>query len=133
MVTLAAPLPPNRPLTFVTPTAFTFSDGVQTITNITADFAGILLQTNGTGEITMWFVTVSRLRPGFPEDFIQTVNERGGGDAAGNAVLGLASNIDDPGTWTRASVPDAASTFTLLFLSLTALGVAAYRYKRAAA
>src|SRR5262249_16043705 len=57
MVTLVAPLAPNMPLTFVTPTAFTFSDGVQTITNLTADSSLFGFQTDGTGEVTMWVVS----------------------------------------------------------------------------
>jgi hypothetical protein len=35
MMTLAAPVAPNMPLTDIEPIAFTFSDGVQTITNLT--------------------------------------------------------------------------------------------------
>ena len=42
MVTLAGPLGANMPLTDVTPTAFTFSDGVQTITNHNATSARFL-------------------------------------------------------------------------------------------
>jgi len=49
LVTLAGPLAPNMPLTTVTPTAFTLSDGVQTITNLTANSSSFAFQTNGTG------------------------------------------------------------------------------------
>jgi hypothetical protein len=38
MVTLAGPLAPNMLLTSVLPIAFTFSDGVQTLTNVNVDF-----------------------------------------------------------------------------------------------
>jgi hypothetical protein len=137
LVTLAAPLAPNMPLTPVTPTAFTLSDGVMTITNLSpsgADPSVFEFQTNGTGEITMWRVMGTKERPGLPEDFILTANSGiNVHDTGVMSVLAFAENFDAPGTWARASVPDAASTFTLLSLSLTALGVAAHRYKRVAA
>ena len=61
MVTLAGPLGANMPLTEVTPTAFTLSDGVQTISNTTPDLSTILqFATNARGEITVWDVEVAR-------------------------------------------------------------------------
>ena len=58
MVTLANPLPPNFNGT-VTPTAFTFSDGVQTFTNLNADFfSSFLFMTGPTGQITGWDIIV---------------------------------------------------------------------------
>ena len=48
----------------------------------------------------------------------------------GDAIGG---NFDTPGHWEIGAVPDAASTLSLLSLSLTALGVAARQFKRAAA
>ena len=104
LVRLAAPLAPNMPLTFVTPTAFTFSDGAQTITNLTADSSSFVFQTNGTGEVTMWAVNVHSP----PSDFanaigtFNTLNRPA--DEAVLGIVGFASNIDAPGTWTRASV-----------------------------
>jgi len=49
MVTLAGPLAPNMPLDFVSPTAFSFSDGHQTITNLTATSATFAFQTGAHG------------------------------------------------------------------------------------
>ena len=60
MVTLAGPLAPNIPLTSVSPTAFTFSDGVQTFTNLTpsVDFS-FAFATGPTGAIILWNVHVA--------------------------------------------------------------------------
>src|SRR5437773_2501663 len=56
MVTLAGPLAPNMPFTSVTPTAFTLSDGVQTITNFNANFSSFSFATGPTAAITFWSV-----------------------------------------------------------------------------
>jgi hypothetical protein len=130
MLTLAGPLAPNLPLTDVTPTAFTFSDGVQTMTNLNA--AGFLFQfaTDGSGDITQWIIRVI----GLSGAEIQT-NEPIGGFAfdEGTTELGagMGANAGTPGTWsTVAGVADTGSTLSLMTLTLTALGVAAWRFKR---
>src|SRR5205814_8406849 len=61
MVTLAGPLAPNMPFTSVTPTAFTLSDGVQTITNFNANFSSFSFATGPTGAITVWSVNAGAL------------------------------------------------------------------------
>src|SRR5215469_13554072 len=58
MVTLANPLPANMALTVVTPTAFSLSDGVQTITNLTASSSSFEFATGPTGQITQWDILV---------------------------------------------------------------------------
>src|SRR5262249_44803076 len=58
-VTLASPLAANLPLTTVTPLVFTFSDGVQTITNNNATLVGFSFATGPMGEITFWDVQVN--------------------------------------------------------------------------
>jgi hypothetical protein len=62
MVTLAGPLAPNFNGT-VTPTAFTFSDGVQTITNLTSGFTFFNFVTGPTGQIINWMAFVRRPEP----------------------------------------------------------------------
>src|SRR5258708_3470790 len=51
MLTLAAPLGVNTPLTAVSPTAFTLSDGLTTITNLSALNSEFQIATGPTGEI----------------------------------------------------------------------------------
>ena len=58
MVTLAGPLGPNMPLTEVTPTAFTMSDGVQTLRRTGTQSLGFRFATNARGEINFWLVEV---------------------------------------------------------------------------
>ena len=134
MVTLAGPLAPNIPLTSVSPTAFTFSDGVQTFTNLTpsVDFS-FAFATGPTGAITLWNVAVETsaqsnlltIRDGFeePTDSGQiSFNDRGW-------------NISAPGQWTTlpaGTVADAGSTLSLMTLTLMALGLVARRFQRAA-
>jgi hypothetical protein len=129
-VTLSSPLEPNMNLTQVTPLAFSFFDGHQIAIPATSVSFFFLFATGPTGAITLWdfgFFTVhgdlgSVNRGTFPAD-------------AGLLVAnGFGFNIDMPGRWRSvAGVPDAGSTFGLLSLSLTALGVAARQFKRAAA
>jgi hypothetical protein len=128
MLTLPRPLPANMPFTSVAPTAFTFFDGVQTISNtpnveVFFDFA-----TNARGEITLWFAQALANDPDFR--FIGTTHDvTGTGDGGGGDVLGLGFNNDSPGVWSvNASVPDAGSTITLMTLTLTALGLVARRF-----
>ena len=98
MVTLAGPLGANMPLTKVTPTAFTLTDGVQTISNLNAIFALFLFATDALGGITEWSVTA---RSDAPVPVISTDNGHGGqaadvGDLDFN-VFGI--NFDNPGVW----------------------------------
>src|SRR5215471_1073972 len=58
MLTLASPLAPNMPLSTITPTAFTFSDGVQTITNLTSSGTNLQVATGAAGQITIWNLQV---------------------------------------------------------------------------
>jgi hypothetical protein len=140
MVTLTGPLAPNMPFFSpnVSPIAFSFSDGVQTLTNhdstIVAAFA-----TGPTGAITAWAAQVVLVDPislieiftfNTPSDF-----KRDLGGTASPEGGGIGRNDNSPGTWTSGEiVPDAGSTLSLMTLTLMALGVAARRrFKRAAA
>jgi hypothetical protein len=132
MITLASPLPPTTATT-VTPLDFTISDGVQTITRPTISSYFFSFETDGAGTITHWVILVST-----PHGFINLyfVNSAVVSDRA------RASRVPHPGfgernahgSWTATvSAPDAGSSLALLSLSLTALGVAARQFKRAAA
>jgi hypothetical protein len=133
MVTLAGPLAPNMPLTDVMPIAFTFSDGVQTLTNLTPSVSSLFrFATGPAGAISAWRINVTEIAIPFPS--IATVSA--GGTVGDEGVLNPAnfgSNSDSPGVWSiHASVPDAGSTISLMTLTLMVLGVGARRFQRAA-
>ena len=137
MVTLAGPLPPNFSGT-VTPTAFTFSDGVQTITNLTGLSSDFMFVTGPTGQIISWGVGV--FYQGEAAGVIQTSNQPGelvfdfGVMIIGQKEVGHGLNNDQPGGWViRSAVADTGSTLSMMTLTLMALGVAARQFKRAAA
>ena len=131
MFRLADPLPANFDGT-VTPTAFTVTDGVQTISNHNA--IGVVFQfaTDATSIITHWHVGVAL--DDFPN--IDTFNDPTIQQIEDDAVdenLDVASNNDSPGVWSvNASVPDGGSTLSLMTLTLLALGLLARRFQRAA-
>ena len=134
MVTLAAPLPPNSDVV-VHPTAFTFSDGVQTLTNTTPFIDTFFnFQTNASGEITVWHVDVNT-GPNPHHFFINTSNLPGFVlDGVGGPGIGSAFINNSAGHWTQASAtPDVGSTLSLMTLTLMALGLVARRFQRAAA
>jgi len=127
-------LPANMPFTSVTPTAFTFFDGVQTISNTTPNVdVFFVFATNARGEITLWFAQALANDPDFR--FIDTIHDETGftADGGGSDVPGSGGNEDSPGVWSvNASVPDAGSTLSLMTLTLMALGLVAWRFQRAA-
>ena len=139
MVTLANPLPPNEPLTQVTPLAFSLFDGVQTITNLNATIFAFHFATDGDGTITHWALSAYTGPQNAPNGTIYTFNapftpaDRVTDFGSFPLDVEVGGNFDSPGHWEIGAVPDAASTLSLLSLSLTALGVAARQFKRAAA
>lgn len=136
-ITLAGPLAANMPLTLVTPISFTFSDGVQTLTDMTAGFSNFQFATGPSVEITAWFIDIQLYSaPTNTTGEIHTENYNGGAFDEGNlgGHLGFGYSYV-AGAWvvTGESVPDAGSTLSLMTLTLMALGVAARQFKRAAA
>jgi hypothetical protein len=137
-VTFALPLAPNMPLTDETAsvTAFSLSDGVQTITdlvghNLTFGFA------TANGFITNWEVDtfgtegeiVTRKNPNPPNPLEPPVIDLGVIPDAQS----FGQNIGDPGVWSVVgAVSDTGSTLSLMTLTLMALGLVARRFKRAA-
>jgi hypothetical protein len=132
-LTLASPLGPNF-FGFVFPTAFSFSDGVQTITNLNSgpqtDF---VLMTGPAGAIINWsFTVVASGGNNFIFGTLVDHNTTGDGGVQIDVGAGFGGR---PGRWTTVvSIPDTGSTLSLMTLTLMALGVAARRrLKRAAA
>ena len=125
MLTLAGPLAPNFSGN-VTPIAFSFSDGVQTLTKQTPGTITLFsFQTGPTGAITGWLVAINLAVGGS----IQT-------ETAPPALVTLDFGADigsafgrvsgDPGTWAMVTgVPDTGSTLTLMTVTLMALGLVA--------
>jgi hypothetical protein len=64
--TTAAPLAPNMVNQAVTPTAYSFTDGINTFdsTDPAARLASLQITTDGSGTITQWFVVLERWRDG---------------------------------------------------------------------
>jgi hypothetical protein len=119
MLTLADPLPANFDGT-VTPTAFTVTDGVQTISNHNAIGVEFQFATDATSIITQWHVGVAL--DDFPN--IDTFNlpdiiEDDGVDEN----LDSGGNNDSPGVWSvNASVPDGGVYPIIDELIIAALG-----------
>lgn len=131
---LMSALGPNMSPTSVTPLSFSFSDGVQTITNSSVGlFVNISFGTGPTGAITQWAVQV-----GTASGIIQTVNSITAFDSGHLVPLengsGLVVFAHNPGIWSMStsSVPDVGSTLGLLLPTVIALGVAAWQLTRAA-
>lgn len=110
--TLPAPLADNLTvLTAITPTSFSFSDGVQTLTQANAS-AGFDVATNSSGSITQWYILIQTTAGGALEtiDYPSLIVEDDASSAAGSEGLSAFS----PGTWTETdivSTPEPASLF----------------------
>jgi hypothetical protein len=132
MITLSVPLGANLVNANVTPTAFTLSDGMQTITNLTAFDTFIQFSTDASGTITFWNVLAS-------SGFLNSIGTSNDPPLVMDAALNgsptdFGNNLQSPGGWrVVGAVADTGSTLSLMALTLMALGVAARRFQRAAA
>ena len=137
-LTLADPLAPNMPLTSVTSIAFTLSDGVQTITNLTPIFnVNFSVATGSAGQIRFWMMNVGPgphgLGPYIFSSGTEDPDNTSDGGSNDEIHQSHGANFGVPGTWTTVgSVADTGSTLSLMTLTLMALGVAVRRFKWAA-
>jgi hypothetical protein len=136
-MTLAAPLGSNFSGN-VTPTAFSFTDGTTTLTQLNAPLANDLFSftTNSSGAIISWDVQLCMAAPGCPMPLIyfETVNTpRWGTDdailyLAANGSSGEAYNSSSPGVWSDPTAAPEPSALLLLGSGLVGL-IGAWRSK----
>jgi hypothetical protein len=119
-ITLSVPLNAGMPETDETAnvTAFSFTDGVQTITNLTvgvslysADF-----QTNLMGGISSWDIQINL---GNNEILTQAAEDLG---YINFSYSGEGSNSGNPGSWNVASAVPEASTWAMTLLGFAGIG-----------
>lgn len=129
-ITLSAPLASTSSLQAYTPTAFSISDGVQTITNLTPGITGseFVFATSG-GVIDQWGIAVfggnfiiesCGFNPTVctPQSFDEAESVSGGG---------VGENIADPGTWTSSAATPEPSTLALFGTGILGLAGVARR------
>lgn len=117
----------------ITPVAFSFSDGVDTITSSNASSASFNITTGPSGDITSWDISILN-QPGIGEDAIYTHNtpylpltvpgDEGALVAGGSGGF----NANAPGTWAVTAVPEP-STWAMMLLGFAGIGFMAYRRK----
>jgi len=120
----------------ITPTSYSFTDGVQTFTNASPPNDGVDFQfsTNASGVITKWFVFLEG--GGVQDNTIATDTETGSvadhGDQDFDQFGG--QNISDPGTWSSsgASAAPEPGSLWMLGAGLAALaGAIRWKSRRA--
>ena len=123
---LVIPLEPADGSSEINWTSFSFSDGVDTITNLTVDptYRLIDVGTDSSGNITSWLFNI--FTPGFGTEVYTTygIPELGVEDVGGGADGPLAENSDEPGTWSsNASVTATPEPSTLALLGTGLVGM----------
>jgi hypothetical protein len=126
--TLAAPLAPNLFYTNddVHPLSFSFTDGVQTIDNVTANGEQFLIGTDSTGAINTWDIFVGQNG----KSIATLLDNHGVGQDRGNNLVGSGRNASDPGTWVEtvnSSATPEPSTLALLGTGILGLAAVARR------
>lgn len=112
----AAPLASNVTVEEITPVAFSFSDGLDTISNTSnPSSVDFVVGTDNSGNIARWSITV--LLPGTKSTgytaalFTQGNLDGQSQDAAGrDGGAVFASNSQDPGSWTETTLPSQVPT-----------------------
>lgn len=126
--TVPTPFGPFEPLHLITPTSFSFTDGVDTITNLNSTLSSFQIRTDASGHIMDWDIFADSNNA-----FVDTSNIMGTGGDQGQETdnqghFAGAENLDDPGKWTvSTTVPEPSS---LLLLASGAIGLAGVLRKR---
>ena len=128
--TLSAPLAPNLDLgtpEVVTPSSFTISDGINTLTQQNFSTEDFQFETDSAGNMTLWYIDVelgkfnglSTSTEIQISDQVGDVMDLASTMPAGGLTDYLANNQNSLGTWTEESVPNSPavpepSTFALI-------------------
>jgi hypothetical protein len=109
----------------ITPVAFSFSDGPDTINNSNASFASFNITTGPSGQVTYWNIELTT-DTGL---LIETINnlQTSAVFDQGQYVASYGEIINSPGTWV-ASVPEP-STWAMMLLGFAGIGFMVYRSK----
>ena len=110
--TIAAPLADNLTLATISPTTYTFTDVVSTITQLNGTINDFEVSTNASGAIIAWEIQITI--PGAAE--IETTNDYAEVGDQGEITGVAGGNMNDPGTW----VPEPG-TFVPILSGLLAL------------
>ena len=131
-ITLASSLGANAPFAGVTPTAFSFFDGVQTFTDADTLVRKLFsFSTDATGAIALWNVQLNTtFTPTYFGITTQNHPQFGFGDIANFSVAGgfYTSTTLTTGVWT--SPAGAAPEPSSLFLSLSALSAVVFAARK---
>jgi hypothetical protein len=101
---------------FVTPAAFSFTDGATTITqaNESLPYDSFYFVTNSSGAIVSWDVELCAAGPSceIPVDYVESINTSGGTDdyslyINSGGTYGMAWNVSSPGAWVVTPEPSA--------------------------
>lgn len=115
--------PNNSEFVPIIPTSFSFSDGVDTLTNLnsaTTENLGLFIGTDGSGSITTWYIEIESADQLTEIDTINSVNGNVFLDYGLNGEYG--ARIDhDPGTW-KSSTTDPITAATPEPSSIALLG-----------
>jgi hypothetical protein len=129
--TVTAPLGDSLSAVSISPSTYSFSDGVQTMTNANSSIDYFDISTDGSGNISGWIIWV--YQNGIPgEDYIYTatyipVLTSEATDVGLNAATGEGGdNVSDPGRWTESPSPTPEpSSVALMSIGMLALAFVA--------
>jgi hypothetical protein len=116
----------------ITPVAFSFSDGVNTITNLNAASSTFVINIDSTGPppgnptiVSNWYIFLT----GSGYGTITTINDEATDEDCVISGANQACNYSSPGTWAVAAVPEP-STWAMLLIGFAGIGFMAYRRRQ---
>jgi hypothetical protein len=137
--TVSTPLAPNL-TTFpvITVESFSFTDGINTITNLSSFLlpAAFRINTDAHGSITEWAIQLETIDPSGLSIEIATLNVVSSGaifDVGGDATatMNFSGQVDgSPGTWTNPTLVAAPEPSSLMFLATGLVGSAGLIQRR---